>query len=103
MISRPGSRCGRQLTPVPVLGAADRVQVLLLGCHGGSLQRLCVALQGAQLLPLAVHVVLVPLQVRRLEAQEDSEHTVPLPTMVAPANVKQVIQLTFSDIKYCPI
>lgn len=28
-----------------VLGAADGVQVLLLGSHGGSLQRLCVALQ----------------------------------------------------------
>lgn len=60
-----------QLTRVPVLGAADGVQVLLLGCHGGCLQRLCVALQRAQLLPLAVHVVLMPLQVGRLEGQRD--------------------------------
>lgn len=37
------------------------------------MQRLCVALQRAQLLPLAVHIVLMPLQVGRLEGQRDSE------------------------------
>lgn len=40
------------------------------------MQRLCVALQRAQLLPLAVHVVLMPLQVGRLEGQRDSERRV---------------------------
>lgn len=54
-----------------VLGAADVLQVLLLGSHGGGLQRLRVALQRVQLLPLAVHVVLMALQVRRLEQQRD--------------------------------
>lgn len=67
-----------------MLGAADSVQVLLLGCHGSGLQRLCVALQRTQLLPLAVHVVLVSLQVRRLEGQKDSERTALLRTVIAP-------------------
>lgn len=46
-----------------MLGAADGVQMLLFGSHGGGLQCLCVALQWIQLFPLAVHVVLVTLQI----------------------------------------
>lgn len=69
-----------------MLGAADGVQVLLFCSHGGRLQRLRVALQRVQLLPLAVHVVLVALQVRRLKAQVVSERTSAGAGSVTPPN-----------------
>lgn len=56
-----------------MLGAVDGVQMLLLCSHRSRLQRLCVALQCAQLFPLTMHVVLVTLQIRSLKVQVDSE------------------------------
>ncbi|MEQ2209655.1 hypothetical protein XENOCAPTIV_002121 [Xenoophorus captivus] len=49
------------------------IQVLFLGSHGSGLQRLGVAVQRIQLLPLAVHVVLMTLEVRRLKQQSGTE------------------------------
>lgn len=90
---------GSQLIRVPVLGAADSVQVLLLGGHGGGLQRLCVTLQRAQLLPLAVHVVLVPLQVRRLGG--GGRGTVNAPHCFPPGSQQPGVRnISMSDIRY---
>lgn len=60
----------RQSGPVPApLAAGDGFQLLLrFGGHGGRLQLFCLALDGTggDLLPLTVHIVLVPFQIGRL-------------------------------------